>query len=163
MNAAGRVLLLLGAAWLSGCGFHLQGRADYSPELAAVYLEVPDPNTDLARQLRRSLEAAKVDLVGEEEGATAVIEVAAENFGRRVKSVSAQNRPTELEVYYIAEYLVRADARELVPRQRITRTRIFTYDETDILGKAQEEELLRDALAREIAGVITRRLAEVET
>ena len=48
---------------------------------------------------------------------------------------------------------------ELLGEQRVTRSRIFTYDELDILGKAQEEDMLREALAREIAGVITRRLA----
>jgi LPS-assembly lipoprotein len=157
-KGAALVLTLL----VSGCGFHLQGRAEYPPAFAAVFLEIPDPNSDLARQLRRSLEAAAVPLVAEAGDATAVLELASENYGSRVKSVSAQNRPTELEVYYIAEYLVRAGNRTLVPRQRITRTRIFTYNERDILGKAHEEELLRGALAREIAGVITRRLADIE-
>ena len=66
-------LLLIGSALLpgmAGCGFHLQGRVDYGPELASVHLQVPDKTTALARELRRSLEVAKVDLVADRETAT---------------------------------------------------------------------------------------------
>jgi LPS-assembly lipoprotein len=146
---------------LAACGFQLQGMPIYPAELSAVYLEVPDPNSDLAFQLRRSLGAAGVDLARNVREATATITVTREDFGRRVKSVSAQNRPTEFEVYYEVDYVVITAAETLVPRETLARTRIFPYSERDILGKQQEEELLRDALAREIAGVITRRLGEL--
>jgi LPS-assembly lipoprotein len=145
---------------LSACGFQLQGAKSFPPELQAVYLAVPDPNSDLAFQLRRSLTAAGVTLVRSEREATATVRISNERYGRRVKSVSAQNRPTEFEVFYEVEYLVSTPDEILVPRQPLARARIFPYSERDILGKQQEEELLRDALAREIAGVITRRLAD---
>jgi LPS-assembly lipoprotein len=146
---------------ISACGFQLQGVTTYPDELAAVYLDVPDPNSDLAFQLHRSLAAAGVALARDANQATATIRIATEKYGRRVKSVSAQNRPTEFEVYYEVEYLVTTPEETLVPRQPLTRTRIFPYSERDVLGKQQEEDLLRDALAREIAGVITRRLADL--
>jgi LPS-assembly lipoprotein len=145
---------------LSACGFQLQGAKSFPPELQAVYLAVPDPNSDLAFQLRRSLTAAGMTLARSEREATATVRIANERYGRRVKSVSAQNRPTEFEVFYEVEYLVSTPEEILVPRQPLARARIFPYSERDILGKQQEEELLRDALAREIAGVITRRLAD---
>lgn len=154
-------LLVLAATALAACGFRLQGVTEYPAELASVYLDVPDPNSDLAFQLRRSLDAAHVPLATSAAQATATVKIAAERFGRRVKSVSAQNRPTEYEVYYSVEYLVSTPERTLVPRQPVARTRIFPYNEREILGKQQEEDLLRDALAREIAGVITRRLADL--
>lgn len=155
------LLLLLLPLMLAACGFQLQGTTRYAPVLAAVHLDVPDPNSDLAFQLARSLAASGVTLARNEAEATAVLRISQERFGRRVKSVSAQNRPTEYEVFYEAEYSVRSPGETLVPPQSIARTRIFPYDERDILGKQQEEELLRDALARDIAGVITRRLADV--
>lgn len=153
----GAVLLLA----LSACGFQLQGARTFPPELAAVYLDVADPNSDLAFQLRRSLAAVGLPLADRESAASAVLRLPVEDYGRRVKSVSALNRPTEYEVYYRAEFLVETRDAVLVPRQRITRTRIFPYSERDILGKQQEEDLLRDAMAREMAGVITRRLADL--
>jgi LPS-assembly lipoprotein len=152
--------IALGAAGLAmaACGFQLQGGATYDEELSAVYLQVPDASTPLARALRRSMEAARVPLADAADALTRV-ELVRENTGRRVASVSAQNRPTELEVFYTARYRILGPETELLGEQRVTRSRIFTYDELDILGKTQEEDMLREALAREIAGVITRRLA----
>jgi len=57
---------------------------------------------------------------------------------------------------------VTAGEEVLLAPQNVTRTRIYTYDETQVLAKADEESLLRQALAREIAGVIARRLATLE-
>lgn len=155
------IVLLTALLALPGCGFHLQGVTQLPPALAAVYLEVSDPASDLAFQLRRSLEASGVTVVSRRDQATAILSVPAENYGRRVKSVSAQNRPTEFEVYYEAEYLLQADGEVLLPRQEVARARVVPYSERDILGKQQEQAMLRDAMAREIAGVITRRLADL--
>ena len=148
---------------LSACGFQLQGVSSFPPELAAVYLDLPDPNSDLAVQLRRSLAAGGVKLAHDASAATATLRVTSERFGRRVKSVSAQNRPTEYEVFYEAEYLVESVDAVLLPAQRAQRNRVFPYNERDVLGKQQEEDLLRTALAREIAGLITRQLAGLRT
>lgn len=148
---------------VSACGFQLQGISSYPPELAAVYLDLPDPNSDLAVQLRRSLAAGGVTLVQDATEATATLRIAGERYGRRVKSVSAQNRPTEYEVYYEAEYLVERPEEVLLPAQRAQRSRVFPYNERDVLGKQQEEDMLRAALAREIAGLITRQLAGLGT
>lgn len=155
-------LLLLGFVpfVLSACGFQLQAPKTFPPELSVVHLEVPDPSSDLAFQLRRNLTAAGVTL-GDDQEATATLRIASERYGRRVKSVSALNRPTEFEVFYEAEYFVTRAGDVLVPRQPIARARIFPYSERDILAKQQEEHLLREALAREIAGIITRQLADL--
>jgi len=147
--------------WLAACGFQLQGAASFPPELSKVYLDVADPNSDLAFQLRRSLAAAGVSVVRNEADSTATLRIQRERYGRRVKSVSAQNRPTEYEVFYSAEFLVETRDETLLPREAVARQRVFPYDETEILGKQQEEEMLRDAIAREIAGVITRRMADL--
>jgi LPS-assembly lipoprotein len=159
MQALRAVFLVCLVMMLAACGFRLQGVASFPPELAQVYLDVADPNSDLAFQLRRSLAAAGVSVVGNEADATATLRIEGERYGRRVKSVSAQNRPTEYEVFYMAEFLVETPEQTLLPRERVNRQRVFPYDETEILGKQQEEEMLRDAIAREIAGVITRRMA----
>jgi outer membrane lipopolysaccharide assembly protein LptE/RlpB len=58
--------------------------------------------------------------------------------------------------------MVTAGSEVLLAPQTVTRTRIYTYDELQVLAKDHEEAMLREALAREIAGVISRRLAEIE-
>ena len=147
---------------VSACGFQLQGVSSFPPELAKVYLAVPDPNSDLAVQLRRSLAAAGVVLTQDASAGTATLRIVDERHGRRVKSVSAQNRPTEYEVFYVAQYTVDGADGVLLAPQRVSRSRVFPYNERDILGKQQEEEMLREALARDIAGLITRQLAGLD-
>jgi LPS-assembly lipoprotein len=159
-----RSILVIAVALLSlqACGFHLQGRAEYSPELEAVYLQAPDDTTPLARELRRSLEVARVNVADNTEAATAVLQILSDQTGRDVESVDAQNRPREYRVYYRATYRVVSDGKVLLDNQRVIRTRVYSYDELEVLAKAHEEELLRTALAREIARVITRRLAKID-
>ncbi|UCC13849.1 MAG: hypothetical protein JSW21_10840 [Gammaproteobacteria bacterium] len=157
-------LLVVCAVLLSmqACGFHLQGRAEYSPELEAIYLQVPDDTTPLARELLRSLEVARVNLADNTEGATAILQIVSDDTGRDVESVNAQNRPREYRVYYRATYRVVSEGKVLLDNQRVIRTRVYSYDELEVLAKAHEEELLRTALAREIAGVIARRLSKID-
>ena len=163
MNSS-RSLLVIAAAvsCLQACGFHLQGREEYSPELEAVYLQAADDTTPLARELRRSLEVARVNVADNTEAATAVLEILSDQTGRDVESVDAQNRPREYRVYYRATYRVVSDGKVLLDNQRVIRTRVYSYDELEVLAKSHEEDLLRTALAREIAGVITRRLSKID-
>ena len=65
-------------------------------------------------------------------------------------------------VFYTATYRVKAGGAVLLTPQNVTRTRIYTWNEIEVLAKDHEETLLRGALAREIAGVIARRLATIE-
>ncbi len=163
MRHARRILLIACLLTVAhGCGFRMQGRAEYNPDLETVYLQVPDNATPLAKALRRSLAVAHVTLVDDATAATAILQVVSDDTGRSVESVTPQNRPREYRIYYRATYRVLSGGKALLDNQRVIRTRVYTYDETEVLAKAHEEEMLRTALAREIAGVITRRLANIQ-
>jgi outer membrane lipopolysaccharide assembly protein LptE/RlpB len=53
-----------------------------------------------------------------------------------------------------------AATRASVPASMVA-TRSYTYDETQVLGKAQEERILRRALAEDLARQIVRRIEAV--
>jgi LPS-assembly lipoprotein len=89
----------------------------------------------------------------------ATLRLLKDEHGRRVLSVSARNTPREVEVYYTVGFSVEAGGQVLVPAQEITLTRSLSYDETALLAKEQEQEQVRAALARELAALVTRRLA----
>lgn len=164
MNRPPVRLMLLSAmlVLVQGCGFHMQGKADYSPDLSTVYLEIPDNTTPLAKALRKSLSVSQLSLVENPESASAILQIVSDDTGRSVESVTPQNRPREYRVYYRTSYRVLSGGKVVLDNQRVARTRIYTYNETEVLAKAHEEDILRNALAREIAGVITRRLANIE-
>jgi len=154
-----RWVVVLVALALAGCGFQLRGVVDLSPRMAAPYLEAADTHTPLHAALRDSLQASGAELAPTRERASAVVHIHRDETGRRVLSVSATNTPQEYEVYYTVEYSVSADGQELLARQALTLTRDYTYDETQVLAKQHEERAIREALARDLAALVTRRLA----
>jgi outer membrane lipopolysaccharide assembly protein LptE/RlpB len=127
-----------------------------------IFVDLRDRNSDLSRELGRALKVSKVPTAASPDQAKAVLEIVRDRSGREVESISARNRPQEYRVFYSATYQVRIGDEVILTPQNVTRTRIYTYDELEVLAKAGEEALLRQALAREIAGVIARRVATLE-
>ncbi len=161
----------IGAAWpsavaaaallTSGCGFHLQGREGLPELMASTYVQSADRHSEFDRQLGRRLREAGV-LTSNLDEASAVVTIHRET-GRRILSVSATNVPEEYEVYYTVTYSVRERGGSVVlPEQSLTLTRDYSYDETDVLGKAREEEILRQALATDLVRLVMRRLSALE-
>ncbi|HEY7741232.1 MAG TPA: LPS assembly lipoprotein LptE [Steroidobacteraceae bacterium] len=154
------------AAWtapllclLAGCGFHLRGQVALPPTLATPYVETDDRYTLLYAALLDRLRAAGAEPAADAASASAVIRLHEDDTGRDLLSVTADNKPGEYEVYYAAEYSVTSGATELLARQQLRLTRDYGYDESAVLAKEHEEQVLRVALAGEIADLILRRLA----
>ena len=62
-------------------------------------------------------------------------------------------------MYYTVEYSVGAAGAEILPRQELTLTRVYAYDERAVLAKEHEEQAIRAALAGDLAALLVRRLA----
>jgi len=161
VSAALRCLLLLvPLLCLSSCGgWRLQGMERIPSAMAVTYVDAADRYSDFNRALRESLNAAGAQLVEERKDARVVIRIRRDESGQRVLSVSARNRPEEYEVFYTVEYSVEGVNGELLEPQKLERTRDYSYDEAALLAKQREQAVLREALARELAGLVLRRLA----
>jgi LPS-assembly lipoprotein len=75
--------------------------------------------------------------------------------------VDARNIPTDFELIYEVEVAVRAAGRELLPAEPFTVSRIYSFDEKKMLARQREKDVLREALARDLASVVLRRLASL--
>lgn len=145
---------------LAACGFRLQGTGSLPPEMAVTWIQWPaNVSADLQRQLTRSLVATGISVAATPEEATAVLEIVENRFGERVLSVSATNIPEELEVYHSVTFELRTGDLLLFPRETITLTRDYTFDETAVLAKYREGEIIATALVRDVVQQIRRRLA----
>jgi LPS-assembly lipoprotein len=144
---------------LSGCGWRLQGTTKLSPIMATTYVDTEDRYTDFYRALRESLQASGARLTSNENEASAVVKILKDESGQRVLTVSGRNTPEEYEVFYSIEYSVNGRTEELIVPERIELTRDYSYDETAVLAKQKEQSILREALARDLAGQVVRRLA----
>ena len=147
------------AMLVSACGVHVRGDASLSARMQAPYLAGQDRYTPFHAELQRFLQAAGAEPAASAEAATAVVRIWTDETGRNILSISARNTPQEYEVYYRVEYSVTAGGEEILPRQQLMLTREYAYDETAVLAKEHEERDIVQALARDLAALVTRRLA----
>lgn len=156
-----RIVAVVYLGTLAACGWRLQGTARLPEIMAVTYIDTEDRYTEFNRALRASLSSAGVRLTDRPSEATATIRIAEDRSGQRVLSVSARNTPQEYEVFYAIEYSVTSPADQLIEPQRVELTRDYSYDEGAILAKQREQAILREALARDLAGQVIRRLASL--
>ncbi|HWK75237.1 MAG TPA: LPS assembly lipoprotein LptE [Povalibacter sp.] len=155
------VLVVAAVSLLSACGWRLQGTARLPEIMSVTYIESDDRYTDFNRVLRESLEASGARVTADKSQATAVVRIRKDESGQRVLSVSARNTPEEYEVFYSVEYSVESPTGELIAPQQLELTRDYSYDERAVLAKQREQGVLREALARDLAGLVVRRLASL--
>jgi LPS-assembly lipoprotein len=144
---------------LTACGFQLQGRQPLPTEFAYTYVDTQDEQTDFVQDLRKALLASKVNVIRTKGSATATIAVHDDELTERILSVSARNIPTEYELTYRVKFSVVSGGKTLIDNEELSATRDISFDEAQLLAKEREQELLREALARDLVGLVMRRLA----
>lgn len=153
------LLSLIGALLLSACGFHLQGRQPLPEVFAYTFIDARDEQTDFVQDLRKALIASNVNVIRTRGSSGAVISVVEDELTERVLSVSARNIPTEYELTYRVRFSVTSGDRKLIEDEEISATRDFSFDEAQLLAKEREQEILSEALARDLVALVMRRLA----
>lgn len=139
----------------------MRGQPTLPTEMSRTYIAAEDDRSLFFRKLRSELRRSGIDVVDTPVDATAVLNILSDETGQRVLSVSARNVPREYEVYYRVTFsLQNGETTMLAPREH-TVTRNYTYDETLVLGKAREAELLRDAIADDLVRVVFIQLASL--
>jgi LPS-assembly lipoprotein len=156
-----RAALLACFALLAGCGFQLQGRQALPENLATLELDATDEQSDFTVALVRALKGSGAKLVDHAAPDGAVVRILRDKVQERVLSVDARNIPTDYELIYEVEIGVRADGMVLMEPEPFTVSRIYSFDETRLLAKEREKNVLREALARDMASVVLRRLSSL--
>jgi LPS-assembly lipoprotein len=155
MKGAVPILCLL----LASCGFHLQGRTPLPDAFAYTFIDTKDEQTDFVQDLRKALIASGAKVIRTQGSSGATIDVHDDELTERVLSVSARNIPTEYELTYKVKFSVTSGGKSLIENEEISATRDFSFDETQLLAKEREQEILREALARDLVALVMRRLA----
>jgi len=139
---------------LASCGFQLRSATVLPTEMERTYIATDSRHSLFYRTLRARLRDNGVDLVDNPIDATAIFNILDDSTGQRVLSVSARNIPREFEVYYHVLYNLQSADKTLLASREQVMTRDYTYDVTAVLGKAREEELLREAIADDLVRVV---------
>ena len=159
LNALIRWSVLLGAAGLGACGFHLEGMTTLPAEAATTYIDAEDRFSEFYVSMRDALRARGAVVVDSPQEAGAVLRVTEDLTDQRMLSVSARNIPREFEVYYQVTFSFRAGDDEIIESTSLVATRNYTFNETLVLGKNTEQTVLRESLAQDLARQVLRRIA----
>ena len=158
MRAAAVALLALA---LGGCGFHLEGHAALPAAVKTPFIDAQDRQSDFVQSLERTLLMNGAQLAPEKTKATAVVSILKDDVKPRVLSVSNLNQPNEYELTYTVSFSVTAGDKELLPPQEISVTRSYSFDAHLLLAKGHEADILKEAMARDLADMVMRRLARL--
>jgi len=147
---------------ISACGFHLQARPELPPQMQRTVLEIEDPYSQFARRLQSHLEQSGANVVTSPEGA-AVLEVPVNEQRKEIQSIGDNARVREYLVRQTVQFrLLSSDGTELIPLQTFEQSRIYSFNEQDILAAEREDEYLRNDLADSLARMVVRRLGNYE-
>lgn len=150
--------LLLIAALLAGCSFHLRGQAGMPFE--SLYLDMANPNTLFAKELRRDLEASRVKLVDTAKDADVVLNIVFETPYKQILSLGGSGRVNEFQLFYrVSLRAYDLQQRDWIPAEEFVMRRDFSYDDNQVLAKESEENLLYQSMRSDMAEQIVRRLS----
>jgi len=145
---------------LSACGFHLRGALALPEGVKKIYLTGVTPSQPLARDIAMLFAGNGGTVVEDRNEADAVLEILGEKNDRRVAAVNSEGRVSQYELYYELSFRMLDPKGEIVhPAATVGVTRDYAFDPNNVLGKAQEESLLRDDMRKQAVNQMLRRLA----
>ena len=155
------IFLLVVAAWLAGCGFHLRGEdslklsASLSP-MRISGLRTGDP---LYGELRGALGEAGVSVTDSDAAAQSFLVLSGRENRRRVLALNEAGKAIEYEMVEAVTFsLLDRERNVLLAAYRVTNEGSYTDPTGDPLGKAGEQTLLRNSARQETVRQIMARL-----
>jgi LPS-assembly lipoprotein len=143
---------------LHACGFQLQMRAELPPEMQRTKLEIQSPYSEFARRLEIHLEQNGIQIVTTSDDA-AVLEVPLNRMRKEIQSIGDNARVREFLIRHSVEFrLLDSEGVELIPLQSFEQSRVYSFNEQDILAAEREDEFLRNDLSDSLARMVVRRL-----
>ena len=151
------IVVLATALLLSGCGFQLRGTAQLPFD--TVYIQAA-PNSPLALQLKRSIEAGTGTRVTDKAGdAQVVLQILSELREKTILSLSGGGRVSEYLLRYRVSFrLTDRLNHEHIPANEIVLRRDYTYNDDQTLAKEGEEAALYQSMQTDAVYQLLRRL-----
>ncbi len=147
MNAMHKKFItLLTLLMITSCGFHLRGMTEIS--FKSVSLEGKE--LSFTKNLKKTLASNKVAIVLPTENPELRVELLSEESEKRILSLSGQGLVREFEIFYRVRYRVKTVDSETWSQENILETRRdFTYSDSNLIGKEEEERQLNESMRNE--------------
>jgi LPS-assembly lipoprotein len=157
------LILLLGLALgISSCGYSLRGSDVLSSKYDTLHLNVQQPNSEFARLLRRSLEAADVivetTFTENLDTEFPVLAIGNEQVISRPITVNPRARAAQYELRLSINIALGQADELLIDRETLFVERRYFEDIENISGNQEEIEVITAEMRRELVNQLMRRL-----
>ena len=151
---------------LGACGFRLRGAPNFV--FRSIYVQA-GRGSPVGTLLRRNLESSsdKLEVIKDPaspDTAEVICHVVSEQAQRIIIGSNVAGQVREIELRLIVRFALRTPGGDaVIEPTEIRQIRNVTYNETNALSKATEEEMLNKDMRNDIVQQIIRRLAAVKT
>ncbi|MCW8929572.1 MAG: LPS assembly lipoprotein LptE [Gammaproteobacteria bacterium] len=161
LNEQQRVsLVFLMALMLAGCGFHLRGDI-VLPELYERVHVVSKGNANVGKALSDALKNVGSQIVSSPEASTSVVTVLSSGTQRKALNVAGK-AIREYELQLNISFVVQDNKGvQLAEQQTVSVIRNFQNDPDDVLGKDNEENIIRQEMMQPAIFQVLRRMKAI--
>jgi len=152
---------------LSACGFHLRGEGGhYTLPFPSMYVGLPK-ESPLGIDLKRNIRAnGGTTVVDNRKDADGIIEVLTDPEKTRTKSILSLNSNGRVRQYLLQYNIVfrvtDREGHELLAPTQISLNRPIDFNETQLLAKEREEDLLYKDMQTDLVQQMMRRMAAIK-
>ena len=145
---------------LAACGFQLRGSA--ALPFNTVY--VPGAVSGIALDLARNIQAGtNAKVVNDPKAAEAIMQFTGETREKEILSLTGTGRVREFRLRYRVGFRVHdAAGRDYVPQSTLELTRDVSFNDSEVLAKESEEQLLYRDMQTDMVQQIMRRLSAAQ-
>jgi len=147
---------------LAACGFQLRQAPKFA--FSSIYIAV---NSPLGRELKRSIasgDGVRVVDTGAVDAAQVVLDVVTEQREKIVVGMNASGQVREFQLRTRFKFKLRTpQGKELIPETELLQQRDISFNESAVLAKEAEENLMYRDMQTDIVQQLMRRLAAVKT
>jgi LPS-assembly lipoprotein len=119
-------------------------------EISFKTISLEGKELSFIKVLKKVLNRNKVAIVSSTENPELRIELLSEESEKRILSLSGQGLVREFEIFYRVRYRVKTIDSEIWSQENIIETRRdFTYSDSNLIGKEEEERQLNEAMRNE--------------
>jgi LPS-assembly lipoprotein len=156
--AFGRSVFLLVLA-LMGCGFHLRGHSAFALPFQRLFVQTSNEYAPFVNELKIAIKANDVEITKTPEQAQLTLQIVSEVADKQILSLSSAGRVLEYRLQYrVSLRAFDQKQHEWLAPQEITLRRDYSYDDTQLLAKQQEEALLYQNMRTDAVQQVMRRL-----
>ena len=141
-----KLIAILFLLVITSCGFHMRGMT----EISFKTISLEGKELSFTKNLKQILKSNKVAIVSPTENPELRVELLSEESEKRILSLSGQGLVREFEIFYRVRYRIKTSDSEIWSQENIIETRKdFTYSDSNLIGKEEEERQLNEAMRNE--------------